>query len=53
MLVKFDFDRNRLGADLDNLNFQQLHSLEEDIIASSAAIRERKVQFIQSLVSIH
>ncbi|XP_028774641.1 floral homeotic protein DEFICIENS isoform X2 [Neltuma alba] len=33
----------RLGADLDNLNFQQLQSLEEELISSSAMIRERKI----------
>ncbi|KAK4262108.1 hypothetical protein QN277_027709 [Acacia crassicarpa] len=40
--------RNRLGADLDNLNFQQLQSLEEDIISSSAMIRERKLHVIKT-----
>ncbi|XP_028774640.1 floral homeotic protein DEFICIENS isoform X1 [Neltuma alba] len=41
--ISYGFERNRLGADLDNLNFQQLQSLEEELISSSAMIRERKI----------
>ncbi|XP_028774643.1 floral homeotic protein PMADS 1 isoform X4 [Neltuma alba] len=46
--ISYGFERNRLGADLDNLNFQQLQSLEEELISSSAMIRERKLHVIKT-----
>ncbi|KAF7839786.1 floral homeotic protein DEFICIENS-like [Senna tora] len=35
--------RNRLGADLEDLSFDQLRNPEDEIINSSALIRERKL----------
>ena len=39
----FNLNRQRMGHDLDGLNFDELQSLEENISSALAVIRERKV----------
>jgi len=46
-LLEFcELNRHRIGEglDLDELSFQQLRTLEEDMVASIGKIRERKVK---------
>ncbi|KAI9081255.1 hypothetical protein K1719_036755 [Acacia pycnantha] len=43
--------RQRIGEDLNDLDFQQLRSLEEDMVSASAIIRERKLHVIKTRTS--
>ncbi|XP_054810357.1 agamous-like MADS-box protein TM6 [Prosopis cineraria] len=40
--------RQRMGDDLNDLDFQQLRNLEEDMVSASAIIRERKLHVIKT-----
>ncbi|XP_028780713.1 floral homeotic protein DEFICIENS-like [Neltuma alba] len=43
--------RQRMGEDLNDLDFQQLRSLEEDMVSASGIIRERKLHVIKTRTS--